>query len=255
MARDSREREPPPVLHATDLCYIVANACHEGRTTRRLALAAMAIGVGEELDELLEEEAREHLSSQARALQQAAQRVDRRFVAAVRLLFACEGRVVVAGMGKSGIVARKIAATLACTGAPALFLHPAEAAHGDLGVVTSDDVIVLVSRSGETAEIVRLLPHFQALEVPIIALTGDPTSTMARAATVVVDASVERESCPHGIVPTTSALVAQALGDALALAVLRERVVTAGDLIRLHPNDDPVVRPAKVVPRARTRRG
>lgn len=215
--------------------------------------------MGDELDELVLEEARDNVTSQARALDRAAARLDRRFVDAVRLLLRCEGRVVVAGMGKSGIVARKIAATLACTGTPALFLHPAEAAHGDLGVVTADDVVILVSRSGETAEVVRLLPHFANLEVPTIALTGAPASTIAAAAAIVLDASVEAETCPHGIVPTTSALVAQAIGDALALALVRERVLSAGDLTSLHPNaDDDSVRPIELPPqvlRARPPRG
>ena len=179
--------------------------------------------------------ARNSLESQAAALVRLAARLDDEFGKALNLLVGCHGRVIVSGMGKSGLIGRKIAATLSCCGTPSFFLHPGEAAHGDLGMVTPSDVLLLVSNSGESSELVGLLPSFLELGVPMVALVGDPSSTLARASNAVLDASVERETCPHNLVPTTSALAALAMGDALATAAMRMRGLTAGDVGRLHP--------------------
>jgi arabinose-5-phosphate isomerase len=162
-------------------------------------------------------------------------RLDTRFAQACRLLLACQGRVVVTGMGKSGHVANKIAATLASTGTPAFFLHPAEAGHGDLGMITRQDTLVALSNSGETAEVLMLLPHLKRMALPIIAMSGRADSTLARAATVLLDVGVAQEACPHNLAPTTSTTVALAMGDALAVAVLEARGFTADDFARSHP--------------------
>ena len=179
--------------------------------------------------------ARASLESQAAALSELATRINGDFCKALDLLASCTGRVIVSGMGKSGLIGRKIAATLSCCGTPSFFLHPGEAAHGDLGMVTESDVMLLVSNSGESSELLALLPSFMELGIPIIALVGDRTSSVARAATAVLDAAVEREICPHNLVPTTSALASLALGDALATAVMSMRGLTPGDVGRFHP--------------------
>lgn len=157
------------------------------------------------------------------------------FVAAVRRILASRGRVVVTGVGKSGLVARKIASTLASTGTPALFLHPTEAAHGDVGVLVPGDVLLVVSKSGATGELAALLPTVRTLEVPVIAITGSPRSALGRAASVVLDAGVPEEACPHDTSPTASSTAALALGDALAMALMRARGLDADDYARLHP--------------------
>jgi len=157
------------------------------------------------------------------------------FKAAVELILNAGGHVVVCGMGKSGLIGRKIAATLASTGTPSLFLHPAEAIHGDLGMVRSGDVVILISNSGETEEIVRLLPAFQRLEARIIAMTAAEDSSMARAAQIVLDISVDREACPLNLAPTTSALNTLVLGDAIAVALMEARGFEAADFARTHP--------------------
>jgi len=179
--------------------------------------------------------ARSSLHHQAQALDRVASHLDDQFCRALELLLSCRGRVVVSGIGKSGLIGRKIAATLACSGTPSFFVHPGEAAHGDLGMVTPEDVLILVSNSGETSELVQLLPHFLELGVPIIALVGRITSSLARAASVVLDIEVEKETCPHNLVPTTSALVMLALGDALAMAAMRAREFGPNDFGRYHP--------------------
>jgi arabinose-5-phosphate isomerase len=143
--------------------------------------------------------------------------------------------VIVSGIGKSGIAGRMIAAALACTGTPAVFLHPTDASHGDLGMVTSSDVVILVSQSGETGEILWLLPHLQRIGVPLIAITGEARSSIARAAAVTLEVVVPAAALAHAPVPTTSALVAQALGDALALAVLQARGLSTEEVQRFHP--------------------
>lgn len=181
------------------------------------------------------EVARVSLTAQAEALRRMAARLDESFIAALRTVLSCKGRVVVCGMGKSGLIGRKTAATLSSTGTPAFFLHPGDATHGDLGMVTADDVLLLISNSGQTDEVVRLLPHFQELGVPIVALVGRADSPVGRAADVVLDISVDRETCPHNLAPTTSALSTMAMGDALAMAALRARRFTPDDFARLHP--------------------
>lgn len=181
------------------------------------------------------ERARKVLQIEADAVQALVERVDDQFVAAVEALRVCTGRVVVTGMGKSGQICRKIAATLASTGTPALFLHPAEGAHGDLGVLTRDDVVLAISQSGETEELSRILPSLKRLGVPIIAFTGRPASTLAKASNVVLDTSVAEEACPLGLAPTSSTTATLALGDALAVALLDARGFRSEDFARLHP--------------------
>ncbi|MEC8641879.1 MAG: KpsF/GutQ family sugar-phosphate isomerase [Pseudomonadota bacterium] len=157
------------------------------------------------------------------------------FAAAVEMILATSGHVVVCGMGKSGLIGRKIAATLASTGTPSLFLHPAEAIHGDLGMVRTGDVMILISNSGETEEIVRLLPALQRLNAKIIALTAGEASSMARAAQIVLDISVDREACPLNLAPTTSAMNTLVLGDAIAVALMEARGFAAADFAMTHP--------------------
>ncbi len=169
------------------------------------------------------------------ALQRLKQRLDGSFARACQLTLACQGRVVVTGMGKSGHIGGKIAATLASTGTPAFFLHPAEAGHGDLGMITRSDVVLALSNSGETAELLMLLPHIKRLGVPLIALTGRADSTLARGADVALDVSVEQEACPLNLAPTASTTAALALGDALAVALLEARGFSAEDFARAHP--------------------
>jgi arabinose-5-phosphate isomerase len=162
-------------------------------------------------------------------------RLDAGFAKACRALLGCVGRVIVTGMGKSGHIGGKIAATLASTGTPAFFLHPAEAGHGDLGMITRQDVVVALSNSGETGELLMLLPHLKRLAVPLVAVTGRTGSTLARAADVVLDVSVGEEACPHNLAPTTSTTATLAMGDALAVAVLEARGFSAEDFARAHP--------------------
>jgi arabinose-5-phosphate isomerase len=162
-------------------------------------------------------------------------RLDETFARAVELLRDTKGRVIVAGVGKSGLVGRKIAATLTSTGTPATFLHPADSAHGDLGIVGADDVAILISKSGESDELIALIEQLKRLGVRLIALTGERGSAMARHADVVLDASVSVEACPHDLAPTTSTTVALAIGDALAVALLEEKGFQREDFARLHP--------------------
>ena len=157
------------------------------------------------------------------------------FIAACRLMLACKGRVVVTGMGKSGHIAGKIAATLASTGTPAFFVHPGEASHGDLGMITPADVLLALSNSGETGEIVTILPIIKRLDVPLIAMTGNPQSTLSQAATANINVSVEKEACPLGLAPTASTTAALAMGDALAVALLESRGFTEEDFAQSHP--------------------
>lgn len=179
--------------------------------------------------------ARTALNSQADALRALASHLDHEFARAVELLVACKGQVVVCGMGKSGLIGRKLSATLTCTGTRSLFLHPGEARHGDLARVGEQDLVILISNSGGTEELVSLLPHFTELGVNMIALVGQRDSVLGRTATVTLCTHVERETCPHNFVPTTSALVTLALGDALAVAAMNERGMTSDDLLRCHP--------------------
>ena len=186
-------------------------------------------------DDKLKQLARSVLDIETRALAALIERIDDNFVAACRYLLACEGRIVVTGIGKSGHIACKIAATLASTGSPAFFLHPAEASHGDMGMITTKDTVLALSNSGETEEILILLPLIKRLGVPLIALTGKLTSTLARNATVSVDVSVEVEACPLGLAPTASTTAALAMGDALAISLLQARGFTSDDFARSHP--------------------
>ena len=175
------------------------------------------------------------LEIESQAVAALAERLGDEFAEACRLVLCCAGLTVVTGMGKSGHVGRKIAATLASTGSPAFFLHPAEASHGDIGMITAGDVVLALSNSGETGELVAILPIIKRLGVPMIALTGRRDSTLARYATVTLDASVPVEACPLNLAPTASTTAALAIGDALAVAVLEARGFTEEDFARSHP--------------------
>lgn len=179
--------------------------------------------------------ARRALGIEARAVEALVARLDGRFAAACRICLECPGRVVVTGMGKSGHIARKVAATLASTGTPAFFLHPAEASHGDLGMITRGDAVLALSNSGETRELLLLLPHLKRLAVPLIVMVGKTDSTLGRAATVALDVSVPEEACPLNLAPTASTTATLAMGDALAVAVLETRGFTKQDFARSHP--------------------
>ena len=178
---------------------------------------------------------RRALSIEAEAVASLAGRLGRSFAEACRVCMACRGRVVVTGMGKSGHVAGKIAATLASTGTPAFFLHPAEASHGDLGMITRDDAVLALSNSGETAEILTILPLIKRMGVPLIAMTGKAGSTLAREADVHLDVSVPAEACPLNLAPTASTTAMLAMGDALAVTLLGQRGFTTEDFARSHP--------------------
>jgi arabinose-5-phosphate isomerase len=175
------------------------------------------------------------LATEAAAVAALEHRLDTAFARACTLLLACRGKVVVTGMGKSGHVGSKIAATLASTGTPAFFLHPAEAIHGDLGMITAGDVVVALSNSGETAELLTILPVLKRLDIPLVAVTGGTDSTLARYATVTLDVSVAEEACPLNLAPTASTTATLAMGDALAIAVLEARGFTEEDFARSHP--------------------
>jgi arabinose-5-phosphate isomerase len=178
---------------------------------------------------------RDVLATEAAAIHALSERLGAAFLGAARALFDCRGRVVVTGIGKSGHIARKIAATLASTGTPAFFVHAAEASHGDLGMITAEDVVLLISNSGETDELVSLLPHLKRQGARLIALTGNEQSSLATAADVHLDASVDTEACPLGLAPTASTTAALALGDALALTLLDARGFSVEDFARSHP--------------------
>lgn len=179
--------------------------------------------------------AREVLVLEATEIQALATRLGEEFTQAVQLLLNCQGRVVVTGMGKSGHIGGKIASTLASTGTPAFFMHPAEASHGDLGMITKGDVVIALSNSGESDEVLAILPSIKRLGAHIIAITGNDNSTLAKSADVHLSAHVAKEACPLGLAPTSSTTVALALGDALALCVLDLRDFTAEDFARSHP--------------------
>ena len=175
------------------------------------------------------------LKIEADAVLALTERLNSNFEKAVEIIYRSKGRVVVTGMGKSGLVGKKIAATLASTGTPAFFLHPAEASHGDLGMVTSDDVIIAISNSGETGELAGLIPFLKRFNVSLISMTGNPNSTLSRAADVNLDISVKEEACPLGIVPTASTTTTMAMGDALAVALLTKRGFNEEDFAFFHP--------------------
>ena len=176
------------------------------------------------------------LDIEARAVNTLKNRLDDDFVAACELCMDTPGRIVVTGMGKSGHVSNKIAATLASTGTPAFFMHPAEASHGDLGMITSHDLLLAISYSGETAEVVTILPVVKRMGARLLSMTGNPASTMARAADVHLDISVAEEACPLNLAPTASTTATLAMGDALAVALLKKRGFTAEDFARSHPS-------------------
>lgn len=175
------------------------------------------------------------IETEAQAVFELSQRIDQRFEHACQLLLDCKGRIVVTGMGKSGHIANKLASTFASTGSPAFFMHPGEASHGDLGMITRQDVVVAISHSGSTAELVTLLPLLKRMEIPLIALTGNKESILAKAATEHLDVSIKQEACPLGLAPTTSTTVALVMGDALAIALLQARGFSAEDFARSHP--------------------
>jgi len=175
------------------------------------------------------------LATEAEAVAALEHRLGKPFADACHLVLRCEGRVIVTGMGKSGHIGSKIAATLASTGSPSFFLHPAEAIHGDIGMITAKDVVLALSNSGETDELLTILPVIKRLDVPLIALTGKPGSTLARYATVALDVSVPAEACPLNLAPTASTTATLAMGDALAVAVLEARGFTEEDFARSHP--------------------
>ena len=179
--------------------------------------------------------ARRVLKIEAQAIEDALARLNTTFERAVDLLFACKGRVVVAGMGKSGIVGRKISSTLSSTGTPSFFLHPAEALHGDLGMLARGDAMLAISYGGETREIIVLLDALKRLEIPLVALTGNPKSTIAQASEIVLDVSVNEEACSLNLAPTASTTVAMAVGDALAVSLLERRDFRHDDFAALHP--------------------
>ncbi|WP_028388475.1 KpsF/GutQ family sugar-phosphate isomerase [Legionella fairfieldensis] len=172
---------------------------------------------------------------EAQAVFELAQRIDERFEIACELLLACKGRVVVTGMGKSGHIGHKIAATFSSTGTPAFFMHPGEASHGDLGMITRQDVVLAISNSGFTNELLTLLPLLKRLEIPLITLTGNKESTLAKAANVNLDVSIHQEACPLGLAPTTSTTVSLVMGDALAVALLQARGFSIEDFALSHP--------------------
>lgn len=180
-------------------------------------------------------EARRILQIESDAIRRLVPRIGKSFEDALALLYSCPGRVIVTGMGKMGFIARKISATLASTGSPSLYLHPAEAFHGDLGMVTDQDVILILSHSGETEEIVRLLSPFKKIGVKTIALTGNLKSTLAKNADVTLDISINREACPLGLAPSTSTAVCLAMGDALALTLAKKKGFQQEDFAFLHP--------------------
>lgn len=175
------------------------------------------------------------IHTEAQAISELANRIDDTFVQACQFMLQCAGRIVVIGMGKSGHISNKIAATLASTGSPAFFVHPGEASHGDLGMITAKDVVLALSNSGETEEILVILPLIKRLGVPLITLTGNPTSTLAKAAAVNIDVSVAKEACPLGLAPTASTTAALVMGDALAIALLEAKGFSANDFARSHP--------------------
>jgi arabinose-5-phosphate isomerase len=179
--------------------------------------------------------ARQVLSIEAKAVEALIGRLDDKFTNALQLILHCRGRVVVSGMGKSGHIARKIASTMASTGTPAFFVHPGEASHGDLGMITDQDVLIALSNSGESPELLTILPIIKRNGAKLISMTGNPNSTMAREADVHLDASVSQEACPLGLAPTASTTAALALGDALAIALLDARGFGAEDFARSHP--------------------
>ena len=181
------------------------------------------------------EEGKRVLRIEAQAVSGLIDRLDRRFAEAVNFLYQCKGKVIVSGMGKSGLIGQKIAATLASTGTPSFFLHPAEGVHGDLGMVARRDAMIAISNSGETQEVLQLLPFVKRINIPVVALTGRMGSTLAKHCDVALDVSVAEEACPMGLAPTASTTATLAMGDALAVALLRKRGFKPDDFAQFHP--------------------
>jgi len=181
------------------------------------------------------EHAKEVLRMEAEAILEQVPRVDDSFVAAVQLILNCKGRTVITGMGKSGLIGRKMAATLASTGTPSFFVHPAEGIHGDLGMITANDVVIALSNSGETGEVLNILPSLRRIGASLIAMVGNTSSTLAKNADVVLNVGVSSEACPLGLAPTSSTTAALAFGDALALALLKQHNFTASQFAIFHP--------------------
>ncbi|OLO03643.1 KpsF/GutQ family sugar-phosphate isomerase [Salinicola socius] len=179
--------------------------------------------------------ARRVFEDQARALDAIGESLNEAFLEAVELILSCTGKVIVCGMGKSGIIGRKIAATLASTGTPSFFVHPGEAYHGDLGMIGGVDLVILISYSGETDEVIKLIPYLRHIEARTIAITGRTDSTLARSANVHLDVSIERETCPNNLAPTTSTTATLVMGDALAVALMNRRAFMPVDFARFHP--------------------
>ena len=175
------------------------------------------------------------IQTEASMIQSLVDRIDHKFAQACQYFLQCEGRIIVMGMGKSGHISKKIAATFASTGSPAFFVHPAEARHGDFGMITRKDVILAISNSGETEELVSILPFIKRLDVPLITITGKPHSTLALSANVNLDIAVEKEACPLGLAPTSSTTASLVMGDALAISLLQSRGFTAEDFALSHP--------------------
>ena len=185
--------------------------------------------------EAMLEHARDVLRMEAEAILELVPRIDENFAAAVNLILECEGRTVITGMGKSGLIGRKMAATLASTGTPSFYLHPAEGIHGDLGMVTSADVVIALSNSGETGEVLNILPSLRRIGAKVIAMVGNANSTLGKNADVILDVGVSKEACPLGLAPTSSTTAALAYGDALALALLKKHNFTASQFAIFHP--------------------
>ena len=187
------------------------------------------------MEDVMLEQARQVLRMEAEAGLEQVERIDEHFKAAVEMIMACPGRTVITGMGKSGIIGRKMAATLASTGTPSFYLHPAEGIHGDLGMVTEGDVVIALSNSGETGEVLHILPSLRRIGAKLIAMVGNPNSTLAKNSDIVLNVGVTREACPLGLAPTSSTTAALAYGDALALALLSKRKFTASQFAVFHP--------------------
>lgn len=187
------------------------------------------------MEDVMLEQARQVLRMEAEAVLEQVERIDEHFKAAVEMIMACPGRTVITGMGKSGIIGRKMAATLASTGTPSFYLHPAEGIHGDLGMVTEGDVVIALSNSGETGEVLHILPSLRRIGTKLIAMVGNPNSTLAKNSDIVLNVGVTREACPLGLAPTSSTTAALAYGDALALALLSKRKFTASQFAVFHP--------------------
>lgn len=196
----------------------------KGKTSGRINSRSNAVDV-----------ARKVLKAEAEAVLGLIERLNSDFEKAVDMIYSSKGRVVVTGMGKSGLVGKKIAATLASTGTPAFFLHPAEASHGDLGMVTERDIIIAISNSGETGELIGLIPFLKRFGIKLISMTGNPRSTLAKASDIALDISVKEEACPMGIVPTASTTATMAMGDAVAVALLMKRGLNEKDFAFFHP--------------------